>query len=154
MQFQSMVLIAFIVAAAPAAANTLDQANEGSFVLAAYAADSREGRPFLETGQSFTAGLTGQLTRIDLALWRGFYRLPGGDPVPCERLGAEVRDIAIENQKIIESGGFNPFKPDPKSVKKMHAVRQRLVEIKGEAIERECSLDAVFALDNVFAKAD
>lgn len=73
---------------------------------------------------------------------------------PCERLGAEVRDISIENQKIIEADGFNPFKPDPKAVKKMPAFQQRLEEIKAEAIERECPLDKVFALDNVFAKAD
>jgi hypothetical protein len=84
MYLRQMLFIASALAAAPLVAGSLDQANEGPFTLAAYAADTRAGRDVLETGQRFTAGLTGQLTRIDLALWRGFYRLPGGDPIAFE----------------------------------------------------------------------
>jgi hypothetical protein len=79
-----LAAIPILGAGTSAFASTLDQVNEGPFTLAAYATDTREGRPVLETGQSFTAGLTGQLTRIDLALWRGFYRLPGGEPIAFE----------------------------------------------------------------------
>ncbi len=105
-------------------ASTLDQANEGPFVLSAYASDTREGRPTLETGQSFTAGLSGQLTRIDLALWRGYYLLAGVD-IPFETDAvlsiyapslALLGDADVTNIPLGTATGRVPDGADPFSV--------------------------------------
>lgn len=62
------MLLAFCVSTSNAA-GVLDQANQSSFNFG-FSFLTREGQPIIWMGQTITAGITGQLTQVDLPIWR------------------------------------------------------------------------------------
>ena len=63
------MLLAFCVSNSNAA-GVLDQANQASSFNFGFTFFTREGDPIHWEGQTITAGITGQLTRVDLPIWR------------------------------------------------------------------------------------
>ena len=63
------MLLAFCVSTSNAA-GVLDQANQASSFNFGFTFFTREGDPIHWEGQTITAGITGQLTQVDLPIWR------------------------------------------------------------------------------------